>query len=408
MESKDLDTYLENLARDERYRVDEVLGTNALETTERVFLAVGDKGGTEQGPFVRKRINTELGLGTAYELVFCAQQAGACLPELPRVFELLREPGLLTVVMEWVEGQTLAERVAACANADERLALARELFPRICDAVSILHEALGETVVHRDLKPSNIMVCEDGVKLLDLGIARVYKPGAQSDTRHFGTRPYAPPEQYGFGQTDARSDVYALGMVLFFCLTGRDPEPGDRAAALASAGLPEQLAAVIERATRFDPDERPNTAHDLRDEFDLAAREAVGAPVPPAARVARPATPHPTPARRSFHTPEWLGALWDVLVAAALVIIAAACVLAVVDPTPENSAYPTWYLLASFFLWMLPGCAAVCLMLLDPRPVRRLFPKIPPELIKKRFRWGIAAMLASSVLWVLLTIVAAM
>ncbi|MZJ26328.1 hypothetical protein GT516_00170 [Collinsella sp. BIOML-A4] len=92
-------------------------------------------------------------------------------------------------------------------------------------------------VIHCDLKPSNIIV--SGVRyaadagmtfsslvIIDLGIAHVWRDGADADTVKFGTRPYAPPEQYGFGQTSVRSDIDALGALLFFCLTRTDPKPG--------------------------------------------------------------------------------------------------------------------------------------------------------------------------------------
>lgn len=92
-------------------------------------------------------------------------------------------------------------------------------------------------VIHRDLKPSNIIV--SGVRyaadagmtfsslvIIDLGIARVWRDGADADTVKFGTRSYAPPEQFGFGQTSVRSDIYALGALLFFCLTGTDLNRG--------------------------------------------------------------------------------------------------------------------------------------------------------------------------------------
>lgn len=89
-------------------------------------------------------------------------------------------------------------------------------------------------MIHRDLKPSNIIVTganytpDDGLTfsslvIIDLGIARVWRDGADADTVKFGTRPYAPPEQYGFGQTSVRSDVYALGRPVVLLLDGSRP-----------------------------------------------------------------------------------------------------------------------------------------------------------------------------------------
>ena len=86
---------------------------------------------------------------------------------------------------------------------------------------------MAAPVIHRDLKPSNIIVSGanytpdtgmtfSSLVIIDLGIARVWREGADADTVKFGTRPYAPPEQYGFGQTSVRSDVYALGACCSF------------------------------------------------------------------------------------------------------------------------------------------------------------------------------------------------
>ena len=125
------------------------------------------------------------------------------------------------VVMEHVRGETLAEAVY---RRDPSVALAREVFPPLCDAVSELHEGFDPPLIHRDLKPSNVMLAPGGLALIDFGIARSFNEGAETDTRHLGTRAYAPPEQFGFGQTDERSDVYALGLLLYFCLTERTPD----------------------------------------------------------------------------------------------------------------------------------------------------------------------------------------
>lgn len=126
----------------------------------------------------------------------------------------------------------------------------------------------GETsapVIHRDLKPSNIIVTganytpDDGLTfsslvIIDLGIARVWHDGADADTVKFGTRPYAPPEQYGFGQTSVRSDVYALGALLFFCLTGVDPKPGlDMREQCEARGIPTPLADAVCMSMALDP-----------------------------------------------------------------------------------------------------------------------------------------------------------
>ena len=94
------------------------------------------------GPFVRKRIGGESGLGGAYETVFAAQRRGVRLAHLPRMVECHRRDGDLVVVMEYVPGKTLGSCVEACRSREERLALVRRSFPDLCDAVSELHELL--------------------------------------------------------------------------------------------------------------------------------------------------------------------------------------------------------------------------------------------------------------------------
>ena len=231
----ELASYLAALERDACYRVDAVLKQGALETTERVYFR--GENGAELGPFVRKRISGETGLGGAYEEVFAAERRGVRFAHLPRLLECHRRDGDLVVVMELVPGETLAACVGECKGPSARLELARRVFPELCDAVSELHERLDPPVIHRDLKPSNVMVSLGGVTLIDLGIARAWRADAEQDTVHFGTRTYAPPEQFGFGQTDVTSDVFALGMLLFFCATGREPQAADREGGFAGAGV---------------------------------------------------------------------------------------------------------------------------------------------------------------------------
>lgn len=230
--------HLASLDCDDSYRVERVLKRSTVETTELVYFE--GTGGGSLGPFVRKRIDASAQIGGAYERLFAVQRAGRRFEHLPRIVDCRRVGDELNVVMEYIEGETLGALVDRLGATPD---YARELYPVLCDAVGELHAGFamaGETsapVIHRDLKPSNIIVTganytpDDGLTfsslvIIDLGIARVWHDGADADTVKFGTRPYAPPEQYGFGQTSVRSDVYALGALLFFCLTGVDPKPG--------------------------------------------------------------------------------------------------------------------------------------------------------------------------------------
>lgn len=269
--------YLEGLRRDECYRVDRVLKESPVEKTCLVYFTGAN--GAEQGPLVRKEIAGGSGLGSVYWDLYEQRRLGRRFKYLPAVYDCYEMGDRLVVVMEYARGRTLRE-VVAMTSPHNRPDLVRRLFPVLCDAVDELHGVLPVPVVHRDLTPSNVVCSETDptiLTLIDFGIARTYKSDADGDTTHFGTRPYAPPEQFGFGQTDVRTDVYALGLVLFFCLTGRDAVSADRLAGYASPDVPEPLRAVVAKAASLDPADRFGTARDLRAAFVQAVETPASA-----------------------------------------------------------------------------------------------------------------------------------
>lgn len=295
MENDPLAAYLAALARDDCYRVDEVLKTVPHETTEVVYFVGANA--AELGPFVRKRIAVDAAMGDAYGHLFRAQRAGRRFRHLPRIYDVHTTGDELVVVMEYIQGRTLRDEVY---ERDGSLALAAQWFPLLCDGVMELHEQFSPPLIHRDLKPTNIVVSDAGLTIIDFGIARVFREGADGDTAHFGTRCYAPPEQFGYGQTDERSDVYALGMLLYYLLAERDPSPSVAAAGFAGPEVPSALRPVLQRACAFDPSARFQTVRDLKAAF-LAAlpaweggsrraptEEGPGDPVPVGGDLGRP------------------------------------------------------------------------------------------------------------------------
>ena len=396
----ELAAYLASLERDACYRVDAVYKDGRYERTERVFF-VGENG-AELGPFVRKLLVADAGLGGAYETLLEAQRAGARFAHLPRIVECHRGDARLVVVMEHVEGETLAECVGRVDGAAGRLDLARWVFPELCDAVSELHERIEPPLIHRDLKPSNVMVSKAGVTLIDLGIARTFKEGAERDTVRFG------------------SDVYALGMLLFFCLAGREPTTRDREEGFAGAGVPDALRAVVRRATELDPAARYGIARELRAAF-LAALPRVGdasagekdsrsADAPPTSfdyprgRVAR-ALPGEGGAGLLSRVPAWVGVVWNTVVLLVCAVLVMGCVMAVVEPTPENATWPAWYLVWSYFAFMVPEIVIAAYLLLDRRPVRRAIPPLARLTVGRELRVGLLAMLALLAAWIVATAV---
>ncbi|MBQ7488793.1 MAG: serine/threonine protein kinase [Clostridia bacterium] len=120
---------------------------------------------------------------------------------------------------------------------------------QLADILIYLHEQ-NPPIIHRDIKPENIIVRQDGsIALIDFDIARHVKEDAESDTLFFGTKGYAPPEQYGFAQTDCRADIYSFGVLLRFLLT-------DSIRPNKKIRLYPPLQRIIDRCTAFSPDMR--------------------------------------------------------------------------------------------------------------------------------------------------------
>jgi serine/threonine-protein kinase len=137
-------------------------------------------------------------------------------PRLPQIVDFFApdEEGYTYLVMEYIEGLTLSDYIKQCRGQIPIQQFA-EFLLQLLDVLSYLHN-LNPPVIYRDMKPSNIMITpEHEVRLIDFGIARSYKRQHTEDTIKLGTAGFAAPEQYGSGQTDARSDLYGLGALRY-------------------------------------------------------------------------------------------------------------------------------------------------------------------------------------------------
>ena len=162
-------------------------------------------------------------------------------PHLPRVYETAEREGKTLVLEEYVKGDTLYEMLKGAAfTPKETKTVATEL----CRALWVLH---GVGAVHRDIKPKNVILRPSGAVLIDFDASRVVKPSADSDTLVLGTVGYAAPEQYGFSQTDARADIYSLGVLMNVMLTGKHPSQ------MPAKG---RLGRVIQKCTMTAPEKR--------------------------------------------------------------------------------------------------------------------------------------------------------
>ena len=160
------------------------------------------------------------------------------------------------LLREYVAGRTLAEQVQSEGPFPPRRAL--EIASRACGIVGIL-QSLTPPVVHRDIKPQNLILDEKGgLHLIDLDTAQASRPEKAFDTMVVGTERTAAPEQFGFRRCDERTDVYAIGILMVFLLTGGYDE-----AALDSVRLPPSLKRILRKCLAFDPSRRPASAKRL-------------------------------------------------------------------------------------------------------------------------------------------------
>ncbi len=224
-------------------------------------------------------------------------------PHICVLYDVGRDEGVDFLVMEYLEGETLAERLArGRLPLDQVIRHAKEM-------AGALDKAHRHGVVHRDLKPGNVMLTKAGAKLLDFGLAKL-RPAAQAGekglsaevTPHqpltrtggiIGTLPYMAPEQLEGKEADARADLFAWGAVVYEMATGRKAFEGKSPASLIAAILehdplpmsipereaPRALERVLRACLKKDPDERWQTARDLSLELEWLAEEVSGAPV---------------------------------------------------------------------------------------------------------------------------------
>ncbi|HEY3999168.1 MAG TPA: bifunctional serine/threonine-protein kinase/ABC transporter substrate-binding protein [Candidatus Xenobia bacterium] len=192
---------------------------------------------------------------------------------LPKVIDRFFVNGKYHFVMEFVDGEDLGKLITRNPQGlPENMVL-----PWAVEVAQVLYylHCQQPPIVFRDMKPSNIMISKGTVKLIDFGIARSFKPNKKKDTISIGSPGYAPPEQYS-GQTDPRSDIYALGATVHHLLTGRDPtetrtpfkfEPVN----VLKPSISEATAAIIAKATELDPSMRYQNALDMKKALSTVA-----------------------------------------------------------------------------------------------------------------------------------------
>ena len=172
---------------------------------------------------------------------------------IPRIYEILEWEEKLIIIEEFINGQTLQELIDEQGPLPEPIAI--QYMITLCEVLTQLHQQ-DSPIIHRDLKPSNVMITNEGIlKLIDFDVSRIYSHECGADTLILGTKGYASPEQFGFEQTDVRSDIYSIGVMINVLITKKVPK---------ESPLDSPLRLVVEKCTSFSPERRYQQISELQ------------------------------------------------------------------------------------------------------------------------------------------------
>lgn len=186
-------------------------------------------------------------------------------PAIPQIRDVIENENYVCVIQDYVEGKNLNDLVHQFGPypSDYVIGWGKQ----ICAFLAYIH-SFHPPYIYRDMKPANLILQPSGyIKIIDFGIMRTYKLGKMRDTVALGTRGYAAPEQYGTAQTDPRTDIYGLGVTMYFLLTGDDPKnpnfSGIKPVCALNPNIPKGMEYIIEKCTRVDPNQRYQSAEEL-------------------------------------------------------------------------------------------------------------------------------------------------
>ena len=197
------------------------------------------------------------------------------IPGLPRIIDSCEDNGSLIIIEEFISGLTLRDKIDFTStkpcdfetiNICDVLTIEQigHYMINLCEILERLHSH-NPPLVHRDLKPSNIMITScDNVVLLDFNAARFYTgiDGRESDTKLLGTKGYAAPEQYGFGESSPQTDIFSVGKIIQECVNAFTSQNSDS----ENSSLKENVFSdVIQRCTQMDPSRRYPSARALKE-----------------------------------------------------------------------------------------------------------------------------------------------
>lgn len=182
---------------------------------------------------------------------------------VPEIIMCVEDEGTLIVIEEYIHGVSLEKQMERDGVFETHGVL--EIMMHLCDILYSLHKSCPP-IVHRDIKPSNIMKSSDGViKLIDFNAAKEFMDGREEDTRLMGTRKFAAPEQYGFGQSDPRTDIYALGVTMYYLRYMDFPKDTE---------LLDEFGKIVKRCIALDKNDRYQTVEDLKQDLERVLQDS--------------------------------------------------------------------------------------------------------------------------------------
>lgn len=191
-------------------------------------------------------------------------------PNLPSIVDVIEDEDSFIIVMDYIEGRSLDKIIEENGAQPETFVV--EWAKQLCDVFGYLHSR-NPAIIYRDMKPANIMLKPDGnITVIDFGTAKNYEIDL-GETTGIGTIGYAAPEQYigsGLGRTDARTDIYCLGITMYHLLTNIDPCKNlinDKSIRAVNPALSHGLDAIIQKCTQYQPEDRYQTCAELM--YDL-------------------------------------------------------------------------------------------------------------------------------------------
>jgi serine/threonine-protein kinase len=194
----------------ERYEIIKQLGIGG---TSIVYLARNNKVGNMVAIKVIDKDNKDFNLLTEKDILIELRHTS-----IPIIMDIEEDERFLYLVEEYIEGVGLGTYKGTLSEPQ-----VIHIMSQLCDVLVYLHTTFDKPILYLDLKPSNVIQMSSGhIKLIDFGIAKKYKKNSTVDTVNYGTRGYAAPEQYGLARTDVRTDIYSLGVSMYYLITGKN------------------------------------------------------------------------------------------------------------------------------------------------------------------------------------------